>query len=114
MSEVYAGVDDASLDTATAVYPGIEVLRELLFRPSWREKAACLGLDPELFHPRKGQSIAPAKAVCRGCPVVYDCGEHALARREKLGVWGGMSEAERRVLRRERREAAQAGEEVAS
>lgn len=67
----------------------------------WRDRAACIDSDA-VFFPERGQSAGPAKAVCRGCPVAADCLEYALVRGEQHGIWGGTSERQRRVLRRER------------
>jgi WhiB family redox-sensing transcriptional regulator len=65
-------------------------------------QANCLGCDPDLFFPARGESCADAKAVCRGCRVRVECLEYALALGEKHGIWGGLSERERRRLRRRR------------
>ncbi|MEM9036962.1 MAG: WhiB family transcriptional regulator [Actinomycetota bacterium] len=70
--------------------------------PGWWEQANCLGVDPDLFFPERGASTREAKEVCRGCVVREDCLEYALAKGEKFGIWGGMSERERRRIRRER------------
>lgn len=69
---------------------------------AWQASAACDGLDPELFFPERGESTAKAKAVCAACPVREQCLEYALTNGEKFGIWGGLSERERRRLRRER------------
>ena len=69
----------------------------------WLERAACAGLDPGVFFPGRGESTEPAKQVCAGCPVRGECLEHALAKGERFGVWGGLSERERRAIRRQRR-----------
>ncbi len=66
------------------------------------DKAACLGLDPNLFFPDRGENIATAKAVCMSCQVRAECLEFALVECIKVGLWGGASERERRRLRRER------------
>jgi WhiB family redox-sensing transcriptional regulator len=71
----------------------------------WRELAACRGVDPELFFPTRGEKVAAAKAVCSSCLVRTSCAEEALANGEKFGIWGGMSERERRRIRRQRRKA---------
>jgi len=68
----------------------------------WQERANCLGVDPDLFFPERGASTREAKAVCRGCEVQADCLEYALTNGEKFGIWGGLSERERRRVRRER------------
>jgi WhiB family redox-sensing transcriptional regulator len=69
---------------------------------SWQLQANCMGVDPDLFFPERGASTREAKEVCRGCIVREDCLEYALANGEKFGIWGGMSERERRRLRRAR------------
>lgn len=76
----------------------------------WRAAGNCVGVDPDLFFPKRGESTREAKAVCQGCTVRDECLEHALARPERYGIWGGASERERRRLRRARRLAAQQGE----
>ena len=69
---------------------------------SWQEFANCLGVDPDLFFPERGASTREAKEVCRGCEVREDCLEYALQNGEKFGIWGGLSERERRRIRRQR------------
>jgi WhiB family redox-sensing transcriptional regulator len=66
----------------------------------WQDQASCLGMDPDLFFPERGASTRDAKAICAACPVRVDCLEYALANGEKFGIWGGMSERERRRVRR--------------
>ena len=72
----------------------------------WRSRALCRDTDPELFFPigTTGAAlvqIEQARAVCRQCPVQADCLEFALSTNQDSGIWGGTSEEERRVLRRE-------------
>lgn len=69
----------------------------------WMTAAHCRGVDPELFFPHKGESSAAAKEVCFGCPVRQECYDHALANGEHFGVWGGLTEMERKAIRRSRR-----------
>ena len=69
----------------------------------WQEEANCLGVDPDLFFPERGASTREAKSVCRSCEVRVDCLEYALAHGEKFGIWGGLSERERRRVRLARR-----------
>ena len=68
----------------------------------WQSRANCMGVDPDLFFPERGASTREAKEVCRGCVVRDNCLEYALDSGEKFGIWGGMSERERRRLRRAR------------
>jgi WhiB family transcriptional regulator, redox-sensing transcriptional regulator len=70
--------------------------------PTWKDRANCMGVDPDLFFPERGASTREAKEVCRGCIVKEDCLEFAIANGEKFGIWGGMSERERRRVRRAR------------
>ena len=69
---------------------------------NWQDEANCLGVDPDLFFPERGASTREAKEVCKGCGVREDCLEYALANGEKFGIWGGLSERERRRIRRQR------------
>lgn len=70
----------------------------------WQLQAACRGIDPELFHPGPGESPAPAQAVCARCPVRAECGDWALfGGVEHHGIWGGLTERDRRRIRRARR-----------
>ena len=73
---------------------------------SWQDQANCLGVDPDLFFPERGASTREAKEVCRGCVVRAECLEFALQNGEKFGIWGGLSERERRRIRRQRAQAA--------
>jgi len=75
---------------------------------TWRTNAACTGIDPDIFYPLTEDDIdaEPAKAVCGECVVREACLEHALAIREKDGVWGGATERERRRMIRQRRRTA--------
>ncbi len=68
----------------------------------WKAYANCLGVDPDLFFPQRGDPTKDAKAVCRGCAVREDCLKHALTHGEKFGVWGGLSERERQRIRKAR------------
>lgn len=70
-------------------------------RPDFSQ-ANCIGVDPELFFPGRGENVAvkKAKAVCSGCVCRVECLEYALANHEKVGIWGMTSEKERRSIRR--------------
>jgi WhiB family redox-sensing transcriptional regulator len=67
---------------------------------SWQEQALCAETDPEAFFPEKGGSTREAKKICTGCEVRAQCLEYALSNDERFGIWGGLSERERRRLRR--------------
>jgi len=66
----------------------------------WQERALCAQTDPEAFFPEKGGSTREAKRICLGCDVRDACLEYALANDERFGIWGGLSERERRRLKR--------------
>ena len=74
-------------------------------RPSWQLHAACRGLGPDLFFDDRGEiGYRAARKVCADCPVRAECLDHALAAPvEKFGLWGGLTERERRRLRRRRK-----------
>lgn len=67
---------------------------------SWQANALCAQTDPEAFFPEKGGSTREAKSVCKVCEVKQECLEYALANDERYGIWGGLSERERRKLKR--------------
>ncbi|MGH9077394.1 MAG: WhiB family transcriptional regulator [Acidimicrobiales bacterium] len=71
---------------------------------TWQFRANCMGVDPDLFFPERGCSTREAKEVCRGCVVRLDCLNHAIDNGEKFGIWGGLSERERRRIRQSRDE----------
>jgi WhiB family redox-sensing transcriptional regulator len=68
--------------------------------PGWQELALCAQTDPEAFFPEKGGSTREAKRVCQSCEVRQECLEYALGNDERFGIWGGLSERERRRLKR--------------
>jgi WhiB family redox-sensing transcriptional regulator len=76
-------------------------------KQSWRQQAACRGLDPAIFYPASDDDEISdvAKDVCAVCTVREACLEFALAVREKQGIWGGCTERDRRRIVRQRRRA---------
>jgi len=66
----------------------------------WFNQAACRGKDPDIFFPRSGESPAAARRICATCPVRLDCRAYAFAHHITRGVWGGLTELERRKHRR--------------
>lgn len=67
---------------------------------SWQERALCAQTDPEAFFPEKGGSTRDAKKICVSCEVRAECLAYALENDERFGIWGGLSERERRKLKR--------------
>jgi WhiB family redox-sensing transcriptional regulator len=67
---------------------------------AWQSDALCAQTDPEAFFPEKGGSTRDAKKICTSCEVRAQCLEYALQNDERFGIWGGLSERERRKLRR--------------
>jgi WhiB family redox-sensing transcriptional regulator len=93
-SRTAAGPDLAVLDFGvTALFAEDE-------DESWQDKALCAQTDPEAFFPEKGGSTREAKKICTGCEVKAECLEYALANDERFGIWGGLSERERRRIKR--------------
>jgi WhiB family redox-sensing transcriptional regulator len=66
----------------------------------WMLEARCLDADPEAFFPEKGGSTREAKRICAACPVREECLQYALDNDERFGIWGGLSERERRRAKR--------------
>jgi len=66
----------------------------------WQDRALCAQTDPEAFFPEKGGSTREAKKVCLGCDVRAECLEYALMKDERFGIWCGLSERERRRLKK--------------
>ncbi|WP_371151698.1 WhiB family transcriptional regulator [Buchananella felis] len=89
------------------IEPSANLLAELLGRDeskhAWRDLALCAQTDPDAFYPEKGGSTLPAKAVCANCEVRQQCLEFALENDERFGIWGGMSDRERRRYKQSRR-----------
>ena len=67
---------------------------------AWQADSLCTQTDPEAFFPEKGGSTRDAKRICAECGVRTECLEYALANDERFGIWGGLSERERRKFRR--------------
>lgn len=81
---------------------------------AWQDFANCKGADPDLFFPERGASTRQAKSICRECSVREECLEFAIVSSEKFGIWGGLSERERRKIRKERQIAATVRRRAAS
>jgi WhiB family redox-sensing transcriptional regulator len=67
---------------------------------AWQTDALCAQTDPEAFFPEKGGSTRDAKRICGSCDVRGECLDYALHNDERFGIWGGLSERERRKLKR--------------
>ncbi|WP_168916285.1 WhiB family transcriptional regulator [Microcella flavibacter] len=82
--------------------PGVRRVREAVEEDAlaWQADALCAQTDPEAFFPEKGGSTRDAKTICTTCEVRGECLEYALQNDERFGIWGGLSERERRKLRR--------------
>ena len=94
--EVYPLHDDTvGTGDAEETFP-LDIEEEL----RWQERALCAQTDPEAFFPEKGGSTREAKRICTTCAVRNECLEYALGNDERFGIWGGLSERERRRLKR--------------
>ena len=65
----------------------------------WRYRAACRGTDLQVFFPGRGETAEPARQICAGCPVRQPCLDYALSHGITHGIWGGLTERDRRPLR---------------
>jgi WhiB family transcriptional regulator, redox-sensing transcriptional regulator len=82
-------------------------LNAIISRPAWHAQGACRGHDLALFFPSRGEDSRPAKAICGKCPVLEECRSWALDQGPHLeGIFGGLSNRQRRQHRRSDREAA--------
>lgn len=68
----------------------------------WQEKANCIEQDRDIFFPDRGerQKLKLARAICADCVVQEECLDYAMGNAIKHGVWGGLSERQRRIIRR--------------
>lgn len=82
-------------------------MRGLGRRKAWVDEAACLTVDPEVFFPDVGEGFRnrtkQAQKICASCPVKAECLQEALDHNHRDGVWGGLSETERKPLHKARR-----------
>jgi WhiB family transcriptional regulator, redox-sensing transcriptional regulator len=67
---------------------------------TWQDKAACYGIDPEIFFPPSEEDAGLALSYCGACGIRETCLAWALRNRERYGVWGGLTEQQRRRLSR--------------
>jgi ParB family transcriptional regulator, chromosome partitioning protein len=80
-----------------------KLLEDLQLWPDWMVRGLCRQTDPEAFYPEKGGSTREVKKICLACEVRQDCLQYAVERDERFGIWGGLSERERRKLKRRRK-----------
>lgn len=98
------GVEDMASNAAPRTRTTLELTLDELFgavEQEWQEQALCAQTDPEAFFPEKGGSTREAKRICQACAVRDECLEFALEHDERFGIWGGLSERERRRLKRD-------------
>ena len=92
---------DWFVDPVRLGVPGLRPADTDLENPlAWQTDSLCAQTDPEAFFPEKGGSTREAKRVCTGWEVKAECLEYALSNDERFGIWGGLSERERRRLKR--------------
>ncbi len=100
LPEHHVGVpDDWFVDPVRLGVPGVHAVDD--GNPlAWQADSLCAQTDPEAFFPEKGGSTRDAKKICGSCEVSSECLEYALENDERFGIWGGLSERERRKLRK--------------
>lgn len=79
---------------------GVVHLAYAIATPAWRGRAACRGVDTELFYDPDDPGVQVALTYCAKCPVLRECRDYAIEGHEPYGTWGGLTEPERRKLRR--------------
>ena len=92
--------DDWFVDPINLGVPGVRRRNDDDDPLAWQADALCAQTDPEAFFPEKGGSTRDAKKICASCEVRAQCLEYALKNDERFGIWGGLSERERRKLRK--------------
>lgn len=103
MAEYRSGVpDNWFVDPVNLGVPGVRRASEPEADTAlaWQADALCAQTDPEAFFPEKGGSTRDAKRICTTCDVRDQCLDYALQNDERFGIWGGLSERERRKLKR--------------
>ncbi|MFZ4893257.1 WhiB family transcriptional regulator [Plantibacter sp. Mn2098] len=99
--EYRSGVpEDWFVDPVKLGVPGVRQPVDDENQLAWQTDALCAQTDPEAFFPEKGGSTRDAKRICTTCDVRSQCLEYALQNDERFGIWGGLSERERRKLRK--------------
>jgi len=96
-----AGPERSDLLPRVDAFEMLEIVEDADEDQEWQDRALCAETDPEAFFPEKGGSTREAKRICSGCEVRAQCLEYALAHDERFGIWGGLSERERRRLKRQ-------------
>jgi WhiB family redox-sensing transcriptional regulator len=84
---------------------GLDLLRSLLPHQEWRQRAACRGMNPDIFFPlddfhRRNELYDPARRICGVCEVTEQCARAGAL--ERFGMWGGLTEPQRHPKRRRR------------
>jgi len=95
-----AGPERSDLLPRVDAFEMLEIVEDADEDQEWQDRALCAETDPEAFFPEKGGSTREAKRICSGCEVRAQCLEYALEHDERFGIWGGLSERERRRLKR--------------
>lgn len=94
MVQPHGTADTVKTDTLAGVFPGLASLD----LPEWMFQSLCSQTDPEAWFPEKGGSTREAKSICARCPVAAECLDYALEHDIHHGIWGGLSERERRKV----------------
>lgn len=93
-------ITEAPQDSVWLGIPSLIPTEQVEGELAWQVDALCAQTDPEAFFPEKGGSTRDAKKVCSACHVKQECLDYALANDERFGIWGGLSERERRKLKK--------------
>ena len=81
----------------------MSIIAEVLMPPEWTKKALCAEVDPNIFFPEIGENVSVVKKICKACDVREECLKFSLDNDERFGIWGGLSEKNRRQLRAQKK-----------
>lgn len=88
-------------DRARPLHMFDELIKQIVGDQTWKERAACKGLDVKIFYPERGEDTSKAKEICETCAVKTECGEFAITNNEQYGFWGGLALRARRRASKE-------------
>lgn len=88
--------DDRYEDRARPLRPFDDLIKQIVGDQTWKERAACKGMDVTIFYPERGVVPTKAHVICKTCPVQDECFKFAVDNDEQHGIWGGLSLRARR------------------
>jgi WhiB family transcriptional regulator, redox-sensing transcriptional regulator len=84
------------------LHPFDELIKQIVGDQTWKDRAACKGLDVTIFYPERGANPNRAQPICGECPVQQQCQDFAIDNDEQHGIWGGVALRKRRKIAKTR------------